>query len=68
MDRAVITCRLPLNTMGLAAYKGNLEPRHHIYTVDYCSRVDQGYPVSIWGPLLEHPSQEWMMILQTSKE
>jgi hypothetical protein len=46
-DRAVTTCRLPLNTMGLVANKGNLGPKHHVYAVDYYSSVAQGYPFFI---------------------
>jgi len=29
------------STMGNEANKGNLEPRHHVYTIDYYSSVDQ---------------------------
>ena len=38
-DRAVTTGRLPLYTVGLGANKGNLGPRHHVYAVDYYSKV-----------------------------
>ena len=62
MDRAVTTCCLPLNTMELGANKGNLRPRHHVYVVDYYSRVAQGYPIFIRGPHLEYPLLEWTMI------
>jgi hypothetical protein len=61
MDRDVTTCRLPLYTMGLGAIKGNLGPRHHVYAVDYYSKV-VGDPIFIRGPVLEYPSQEWMVI------
>jgi len=60
--RVVTTCRLPLYTMGLGANKGNLKPRHHVYPVEYYSRVDHGYPVFIRGPLLEYHLQERTMM------
>src|SRR6185503_13448606 len=41
--------------------KGNLRPRHHAYAFDYYSRVAQGYPVFIRGPLLEYPLRERTM-------
>ena len=47
--------------------KGNLRPRHHAYAFDYYSRVAQGYPVFIRGPLLEYPLREWMMNPQTNE-
>jgi hypothetical protein len=47
--------------MGLAANKGNLLPKYHVYAVDYYSSVAQGYPVFIRGPILEYPLQERMM-------
>ena len=37
----------------LETNKGNLRPRHHAYAFDYYSRVAQGYPIFIRGPLLE---------------
>ena len=61
-DRAVITCRLPLYTVGVGENKSNLGPRHHVYVVGNYSRVAQGDPVFIRGPLLEYPLQEWTMI------
>jgi hypothetical protein len=54
--------------MGNEANKDNLDPRHHVYAVDYYFSIDQGLPISIGGPLLEHPSQEYTMISQASKE
>ena len=48
----------PFHTMELRANKDNLWPRHHVYTVDYYSRVDQGYAIFIRGPPLEHPLLE----------
>jgi hypothetical protein len=53
----------PATPWGLIAYKGNLEPRHHVYAADYYSSIDQGLPVFIRGPLLEHPPQEQTMIM-----
>jgi len=47
--------------------KGNLRPRHHAYAFDYYSRVAQGYPVFIRGPLLEYPLRELTMNLQTNE-
>jgi hypothetical protein len=61
-DRAVTTYCLPLDIMGLGANKGSLGPKYHVYTVDYYSSIDQGYPISIRGPPLEYPPQEWTMI------
>ena len=34
-DRAVTTYRLPLQPVGHATYKGNLQPRHHVYAINY---------------------------------
>ena len=52
MDRAVTTCRLPLYAMGLGANKGILRPKHHVYAVNYYSRVSatrtDNYPVNEW--------------------
>ena len=47
--------------------KGNLRPRHHAYAFDYYSRVMQGYPVFIRGPLLEYPLRERMMNPRTNE-
>ena len=43
------------------ANKGNLRPRQHAYAFDYYSRVAQGYPFFIRGPLLEYPLRERTM-------
>ena len=51
----------------LETNKGNLRPRHHAYAFDYYSRVAQGYPVFIKGPLLEYPLLECMMIPNEDK-
>ena len=45
----------------LETNKGNLRPRHDIYAFDYYSRVVQGYPVFIRGPLLVYPLLERTM-------
>lgn len=37
------------STVGNEADEGSLQPRHHIYAIDYYSSVDQGYP-SLSGP------------------
>ena len=47
--------------------KGNLRPRHHTYAFDYYSRVTQGYPVFIRGPLLEYPLLERTMNPRTNE-
>ena len=47
--------------------KGNLRPRHHAYAFDFYSRVVQGYPIFISGPLLEYPLRERMMNLRTNE-
>ena len=52
----------PSNIVELGANKGNLRSRHHAYAFDYYSRVAQGYPVFIKGPLLEYPLLECTMI------
>jgi hypothetical protein len=65
-DRVVTTCRLPLNTVGLTANKGNLEHKHHVYAVDYYSSVAQGYSISTRGPLLQYPLQERTINPQTN--
>ena len=48
--------------------KGNLRPRHHAYAFDYYSRVAQGYPVFIRGPLLEYPLRERTMNPRTNED
>ena len=45
----------PIIPADLETNKDNLRPRHHAYAFDYYSRVAQGYPVFIRGPLLEYP-------------
>jgi hypothetical protein len=35
MDMAITTRRLPLQTVEHVIINGNLEPQHHIHTVDY---------------------------------
>ena len=57
----------PFHTVELRANKDNLWPRHYIYTVDYYSRVDQGYAIFIRGPPLEHPLLERTMIPQMNE-
>src|SRR6185437_3492060 len=47
--------------------KGNLRPRHYAYAFDYYSRVAQGYPVFIRGPLLEYPLRERTMNPRTNE-
>ena len=47
--------------------KGNLRPRHHAYAFDYYSRVAQGYPIFIRGPLLEYPLRERTMNPRTNE-
>ena len=37
------------STMGYKANEGSLEPRHHVYAIDYYYSIDQGYP-SLSGP------------------
>ena len=51
----------------LETNKGNLMPRHHAYAFDYYSRVMQGYPVFIRGPLLEYPLRERTMNPRTNE-
>jgi dUTPase len=48
-DRAITTYLLPLDTVGLVANKGNLGPKHHVYTINYYSSIDQGYSIFISG-------------------
>jgi hypothetical protein len=43
---------------GTRSIQSNLRPRHHVYIVDYYSRVVQGDPIFIRGPLLEYMSQK----------
>ena len=56
----------PGNTVELRANKGNLNPRHHAYVVDYYSRVGQCYPVFIRGSPLDYPLLERTMNPQTN--
>ena len=51
----------------LETNKGNLRPEHHAYAFDYYSRVAQGYPVFIRGPLLEYPLGERTMNPRTNE-
>jgi len=51
----------------LEANKDNLRLRHHAYAFDYYSRVAQGYPIFIRGPLLEYPLREWTMNPRTNE-
>ena len=51
----------------LETNKGNLRPRHHAYAFDYYSRVAQGYPIFIRGPLLEYPLLEQTMNPRTNE-
>ena len=37
------------STVEYEANEGSLEPRHHVYAIDYYSSIDQGYP-SLSGP------------------
>ena len=41
------------------ANEGSLQPRHHVYAIDYYCSVDQGYSIFIRSPLLEYPPQGW---------
>ena len=39
-DRAVTTYRLPRQTVEKVCKNGNLQPRHHVYTIDCYSNPD----------------------------
>ena len=54
------------STMEYEANEGNLQPRHHIYAIDYYSSVRRVIRL-YQGPLLEYLPQGRMMIPQTSK-
>jgi len=54
------------STMGNETNEGSLQPRHHVYAIDYYSSVRRVIRLYL-GPLLEYPLREQTMNPQTSK-